>query len=362
MEVSATMITQVTNTSEHLSMDYNSAECNTDDPNVVSGSTYAAISAEESVSSIPSSEEAHHPPDGQYYSTNANSAAPAVKATTVSENLVGQETTANHLDQAVGYDSTHGRANEAVNFAFTGATQNGNAPSEAGGAVVEQHFGEDPGAISTEEDRLWSIVRDNCLDFNAWTALIQETENVAENNILKIRKVYDAFLAEFPLCFGYWKKYADHEARLDTVEKVVEVYERAVLAVTYSVDIWLHYCTFAMSTYEDPDTIRRLFERGLAYVGTDYLSYPLWDAYISYEYAQQQWSNLAMIYTRILESPIQQLDRYFNSFKELVASRPLSEIRSIEEAQASDQAVAGEVHPGGPEQPSITLLGDHTSM
>jgi pre-mRNA-processing factor 39 len=78
-----------------------------------------------------------------------------------------------------------------------------------------------------------------------------------QSNILKIRKVYDSFLAEFPLCFGYWKKYADHEARLDGTGKVVEVYERAVLAVTYSVEIWYNYCQFAISTYDDPDIIRR---------------------------------------------------------------------------------------------------------
>jgi pre-mRNA-processing factor 39 len=35
------------------------------------------------------------------------------------------------------------------------------------------------------------------------------------------------------------------------------VYERAVLAVTYSVDIWYNYCQFAISTYDDPDIIRR---------------------------------------------------------------------------------------------------------
>lgn len=78
-----------------------------------------------------------------------------------------------------------------------------------------------------------------------------------QNNILKIRKVYDSFVAEFPLCYGYWKKYADHEARLGSIDKVVEVYERAVQGVTYSVDMWLHYCTFAISTYGDPDTVRR---------------------------------------------------------------------------------------------------------
>lgn len=34
--------------------------------------------------------------------------------------------------------------------------------------------------VSAEEDRLWNIVRANSLDFNAWTALIEETEKVAE--------------------------------------------------------------------------------------------------------------------------------------------------------------------------------------
>ncbi|CAI9297373.1 unnamed protein product [Lactuca saligna] len=211
----------------------------------------------------------------------------------------------------------------------------------------------DGSALSPEEDRLWNMVKANSLDFNAWTALIEETEKTSEANVLKIRKVYDAFLAEFPLCYGYWKKYADHEARLGSIDKVVEVYERAVQGVTYSVDMWLHYCVFAINTYEDHDTIRRLFERGLAYVGTDYLCFSLWDKYIEYEYQLQKWSNLAMIYTRILEIPNQQLDRYFNSFRELAASRPLSELRTTEEVEAAarakgefkNQESEGEIHP-----------------
>lgn len=76
---------------------------------------------------------------------------------------------------------------------------------------------------------------------------------------MNIRKVYDSFLAEFPLCYGYWKKYADHEFNLSTVDRVVEVYEQAVQAVTYSVDIWLHYCLFAIGAYGDGETVRRYF-------------------------------------------------------------------------------------------------------
>lgn len=51
-------------------------------------------------------------------------------------------------------------------------------------------------------------------------ALVMFLYIFVQSNILKIRKVYDAFLAEFPLCFGYWKKYADHVGRLDGANRV----------------------------------------------------------------------------------------------------------------------------------------------
>ncbi|XP_041006892.1 pre-mRNA-processing factor 39-like isoform X4 [Juglans microcarpa x Juglans regia] len=276
----------------------------------------------------------------------------AAEVANTSEKVTDLENAATEFSQAGGNISS-------LNGTDGIRVENGHVSDHVGRSADEQQFDGFVPAVSAEEDRLWNIVRANALDFNAWTSLIEETEKVAQENILKIRKAYDAFVAEFPLCYGYWKKYADHEAHLGSVEKVVEVYERAVQGVTYSVDIWLHYCIFAISTYGDPETIRRLFERGLAYVGTDYLSFTLWDKYIEYEYMQQEWGRLAMIYTRILEYPNQQLDRYFNSFKELAGSRPLSELRTAEEAaaaaaaalsEASVQANEGEVHPDATEQ------------
>ncbi|KAL8259014.1 hypothetical protein R6Q59_026967 [Mikania micrantha] len=255
-----------------------------------------------------------------------------------------------------GNDVTDGKS-----LSVGGVSENGVSSYDAhnSASANQPEDGSVVAALSPEEERLWSIVNANSLEFNAWTALIEETEKTAEENILKIRKVYDTFLAEFPLCYGYWKKYADHEARLGFLDKVVEVYERAVHGVTYSVDMWLHYCVFAINTYGDPDTIRRLFERGLAYVGTDFLSFPLWDKYIEYEFQQQQWPNLAMIYTRILEHPNQQLDRYFNSFRDLVASRPLSELRTPEEVAATantkgevNEENEGEINPNAVDQSS----------
>ncbi|XP_012483975.1 pre-mRNA-processing factor 39-1 isoform X1 [Gossypium raimondii] len=285
------------------------------------------------------------------------------------ETAVAVENTAADASKAAGCNyPLNGNVINAAGNATT--VENGNAFDNLGGASAAPEFvdGSAP-TMSAEEERLWSILRANSLDFNAWTVLIEETEKVAENNILKIRKVYDAFLAEFPLCYGYWKKYADHEARIGSMDKVVEVYERAVQGVTYSVDIWVLYCAFAIETYGDPETIRRLFERGLAYVGTDYLSFPLWDKYIEYEYMHQEWSRLAAIYTRIFENPNQQLDRYFNSFKELAGSRPLSELRAAEEAaanvsgpvsEADGQVNEGEVHPDAAEQMQKPLTAGST--
>ncbi|EEE58564.1 hypothetical protein OsJ_09874 [Oryza sativa Japonica Group] len=301
-----------------------------------SGSAGAGAAA----SSIASFDSATANPDANVYSQNPSSVPQA-------DGAQGADASVYPADHA----PLNGTSGQVVDYQSAGAAENGAATNEMGEPVPEQSYAD--AVLSAEEARLWNAVTANCLDFNAWTALIDETEKTAESNILKLRKVYDAFLAEFPLGFGYWKKYADHEARLDGVTKVIEVYERAVLAVTYSVDIWYNYCQFAISTYEDPDIIRRLFERGLAYVGTDYRSNILWDEYIKYEESLQAWSHLAIIYTRILEHPITQLDRYFHCLKELAATRSLSEILTSEEAamysvtaENTAQTLDGETQPG----------------
>jgi pre-mRNA-processing factor 39 len=152
----------------------------------------------------------------------------------------------------------NGNSGEIAGYQSAQVSENGALQNGVSNMTIDQQNQQYlEGVYSVEEERLWNMVRANCLDFNSWTSLIDETERVAVTDIIKLRKVYDAFLAEFPLCFGYWKKYADHEARLDGVEKTVEVYERAVLAVTYSVEIWGNYCQFAISTYDDPDIVRR---------------------------------------------------------------------------------------------------------
>jgi hypothetical protein len=80
----------------------------------------------------------------------------------------------------------------------------------------------------------------------------------AQDDLEKLRMVYDQFLASWPLCYGYWKKYAEAEHRHGHVELAVAVYERGVAATPSSIDMWVHYLNY-QKTGEDtaPDTMRR---------------------------------------------------------------------------------------------------------
>ncbi|KAI3901833.1 hypothetical protein MKW92_049627 [Papaver armeniacum] len=137
-------------------------------------------------------------------------------------------------------------------------------------------------------------------EFGAWTALIAKTEKTSPVDLEKICLVYDTFLSHYPLCYGYWKKYANHMANLCTINRVVEVYERALEFATYSVHLWVDYCTFGMLLFEDPNDVRRLFERGMSFVRKDYLCHLF---------------SLAHIFILSLKIPTKKLNSYYDSFK-----------------------------------------------
>ncbi|KAL9671788.1 hypothetical protein QQ045_009361 [Rhodiola kirilowii] len=169
------------------------------------------------------------------------------------------------------------------------------------------------------DDLRLDVIAETPSDFDSWTSLISHVEKLYDEDEEKICSIYDSFLSDFPLCYGYWRKYASHMIRLCTFDKIIEVFERAVLAVTYSVDVWLDYCVFCMSLFPDPNDIRRQFKRGLSYIERDYLCHTLWDKYIEFEFSQQNWSALAYIYIQILRYPKRMLHDYYDRFTQLVA-------------------------------------------
>ncbi|KAK7247229.1 hypothetical protein RIF29_42107 [Crotalaria pallida] len=196
-----------------------------------------------------------------------------------------------------------------------------------------------------DDTEFQQIISNGSLDFDEWTSLISEIEKIYPDDMEKICLVYDHFLSEFPLCYGYWRKYAAHMTHLCTIDKVVEIFERAVLAATYSVGTWLDYCSFGMSAFEDPSDIRRLFKRAISFVGKDYLCHTLWDKYIHFEFSQQRWISLAHIYIQTLKFPTKKLHQYYDSFIKLVTflEEGVASLDNSPKELESEPCFAGEI-------------------
>ncbi|KAF9640514.1 RNA-processing protein HAT helix [Lasiodiplodia theobromae] len=177
-------------------------------------------------------------------------------------------------------------------------------------------------------------VLDNFDDFETWEKLVRSAEglegglnrNSSPNAIAATRAIYDRFLARFPLFFGYWKKYADLEFSIAGTEAAEMVYERGVASIASSVDLWANYCGFKVETNHDSDVIRELFERGAACVGLDFLAHPFWDKYLEFEERLESIDRIFAILQRIIAIPMHQYARYFERFRQLAQTRPVTEL------------------------------------
>ncbi|KAI9796037.1 MAG: hypothetical protein M1833_006545 [Piccolia ochrophora] len=205
---------------------------------------------------------------------------------------------------------------------------------------------------NVELKKLNADVLEDTDNFENWEKLVRAVEslegglnrNSSPQSISATRDVYDRFLAKFPLLFGYWKKYADLEFSIAGTEAAEMVYERGVASITNSVDLWTNYCGFKVETSHDPDVIRELFERGASYVGLDFLAHPFWDKYLEFEERSDSWDKIFAILDRIVHIPMHQYARYFERYRQLAQSRPLSELLPEDTLEQFRQDVMSEGH------------------
>ncbi|KAJ5225339.1 hypothetical protein N7468_006564 [Penicillium chermesinum] len=221
-------------------------------------------------------------------------------------------------------------------------------------------------------------------DYGTWEQLVSVAEslegginrNSNPQAITTARRIYDKFLAKFPLFFAYWKKYADMEFATTGTEAAEMVYERGIASIPMSVDLWANYCSFKAETSHDPVIIRdfylavssrprqryecllvhialdklpillslpcpslisprcpdadpklnRLFERALAVVGHDFYGHDLWDKYIVYEERLEAHDKIFAILARVIHVPMHQYARYFERYRHMAQLRPLAEL------------------------------------
>eukprot|EP01126_Amoeba_proteus_P038736 TRINITY_DN4051_c0_g1_i25.p1 TRINITY_DN4051_c0_g1~~TRINITY_DN4051_c0_g1_i25.p1 ORF type:complete len:648 (-),score=93.68 TRINITY_DN4051_c0_g1_i25:774-2717(-) len=209
----------------------------------------------------------------------------------------------------------------------TSKTRDGNSATELASSMAMPK--EEP--RETELEKMWKIIEGNAnVEFSSWTKLLSCADN--EKSIEEIRKAYDRFLSEYPLCYVYWKKFADHEISKGTEEMARMVYERGVTnGISHSVDLWTFYCGFVAEKSDNLDEIRSLFERGLALVGMDFASHPLWDQYIEFESSQEEHRRVGQIFLRILSIPLEPITTYWHRYKQFISEHTVEQIATDEE-------------------------------
>ncbi|KAF2456624.1 pre-mRNA-processing factor 39 [Lineolata rhizophorae] len=175
-------------------------------------------------------------------------------------------------------------------------------------------------------------------EMELWEKLVAHAEslegglnrNSSPQAITAVREIYDAFLAKFPLFYGYWKKYADLEFSIAGTEAAEMVYERGVASVPTGVELWANYCGFKVDTTHDTDVIRELFERGVGSVGLDFMSHTFWDKYLEFEERMEATDRIFAVLDRVVHIPLHQSTRYFERHQQLAHSRPTDELAPSE--------------------------------
>ncbi|KAJ3332763.1 ribosomal RNA processing protein [Blyttiomyces sp. JEL0837] len=199
-----------------------------------------------------------------------------------------------------------------------------------------------PGAAPpTDWEKYWGLVQANPEDFSSWEELIRTAESASgglskdwsEDAMVNLKMVYDHFLAKFPLCFGYWKKYADAELMVGGAEKCEAVYERGVSSIHNSIDLWSHFCSFKAEHSNDDEATRVIFERASAAVGYDFVSHTFWDKYIQFEETHNHPERALVILERIIRIPLHQYVRFFEKYTQLAATRPITELLPEDELE-----------------------------
>ncbi|CAB3398235.1 unnamed protein product [Caenorhabditis bovis] len=122
-------------------------------------------------------------------------------------------------------------------------------------------------------------------DFDNWVQILNKCDQ--NDDVEYTSEKYAEFLKRYPYCYGFWTKYAEYQKKYNTLEESKKVWERGILAVPLSIDLWLGYIGQMRSVPGFPvDSIRELYKRALEIAGLEYQSDRLWLDAIGFEQIQ----------------------------------------------------------------------------
>jgi len=202
-------------------------------------------------------------------------------------------------------------------------------PTEAAEAPAELEV-----VVIPEDERLWKIVEEDPSKFDTFGELVKVVEKT--NDLEKIRKVLRFLLSEYPLCFGYWKRLAGHEKKNGNIKECTDVMEQGVIAVPQSHRLWTYYCNEIMGR-GDIEATRKLFERASEVIYNDYKAHKFWAKYLEFEMEQasvsKDYSVVQALYTKILSTPMQQLDLFWKKYKGFAVNHTVKSLCTPEDLQ-----------------------------
>ncbi|VDL75466.1 unnamed protein product [Nippostrongylus brasiliensis] len=179
----------------------------------------------------------------------------------------------------------------------------------------------------------WAALKSQPDNFDAWIILLTQADQ--SNDVRLARDMYDRFLSKYPYCYGFWKKYADMERRHQHFSDALSVWERGILAIPLSIDLWLGFLSFMRELAPQSDRgiekLRELYDRALSMAGYEFHSDRLWQDYIAWEEAQAEWRRVAAIYDRLIRIPTAMYKGHMERFEAIVNMCNPADLLSEEE-------------------------------
>ncbi|KAG0328328.1 mRNA 3'-end-processing protein rna14, partial [Podila horticola] len=161
----------------------------------------------------------------------------------------------------------------AANSPFGSTTEEtapAGSPQDSGTAVV----------VTRPDNVLEQRIAEDMYDTDAWQQLLRDVQN--ENDIAKVREVFERFLKVFPTSSRHWIDYAEFELKHHHFTEVEAIFQRCLRSVL-SVELWKYYLNYIRRINTGPDAqkiITQAYEFVLQHVGLDAESGPIWGDYL----------------------------------------------------------------------------------
>lgn len=175
-----------------------------------------------------------------------------------------------------------------------------------------------------------------------WENLIREVElengvpisKVSSDEAIELLQTsYDALLEKFPLLVHYWIRYAQWEFRLGHYQRAILVYERALVHLRASIELWTNYLEFRVDTISDNvEEIAELFEAARKSIGRHFYAHEFYQLYLSFikSYATNDPERQYHILLRtVIEQPIYHYNLFAKMFFSAISNLNSSTIGYI---------------------------------